>query len=221
MGKAKNVKKLARSGQKIAKNVGDQVSDASSKIMKNSKSRKIAPRSNTAIKGSVKKSELHDRTSKGRQAAVTKRREAVAEKEIDEKVKKAMSEIGNSQGIADQIEGMLVGGKAKFDNKDVFSVNAQRQELHKKVNSYRGADEKQIRKMIQSGDYVSPDEILQSAKNAKAKDLTFGQNMAFKKVPQKVAAGGTTAYLVSRMSSSKGQLSNSELYGQSTPYGNF
>lgn len=38
------------------------------------------------------------------------------------------------------------------------------------------------------------------------------------KVPQKVGGLGAGAWLVSNMSSSKGQMSNSALYGQSTPY---
>ena len=39
------------------------------------------------------------------------------------------------------------------------------------------------------------------------------------RIPQKAAAIGGTAWLVSSMSGAKGQMSNKELYGQSTPYG--
>jgi hypothetical protein len=51
----------------------------------------------------------------------------------------------------------------------------------------------------------------------KAGPTTMDAAWAYK-VPQKVGGLGAGAWLVSNMSSSKGQMSNSALYGQSTPY---
>lgn len=48
----------------------------------------------------------------------------------------------------------------------------------------------------------------------------IGDWMGYNKVPQKTAAVGGTAWLVSNMSQSKGQLSNPQLYSQQQPYGN-
>jgi hypothetical protein len=48
---------------------------------------------------------------------------------------------------------------------------------------------------------------------------TMGDKMSYHQVPQKLAAVGGTAWLVSNMSGSKGQMDNSQLYGQSKPYG--
>lgn len=54
-------------------------------------------------------------------------------------------------------------------------------------------------------------------KNASGNDMGFGDWMGYTKAPQYATAIGGTAWLVSRMSSTKGQQTNSQLYGQS-PY---
>lgn len=54
-------------------------------------------------------------------------------------------------------------------------------------------------------------------KNASGNDMGFGDWMGYTKTPQYATAIGGTAWLVSRMSSTKGQQTNSQLYGQS-PY---
>lgn len=57
-------------------------------------------------------------------------------------------------------------------------------------------------------------------KVSKIKDYaTVGDRMVHYQIPQKVAAVGGTAWLVSAMAESKGHMSNSELYGQRSPYG--
>lgn len=55
----------------------------------------------------------------------------------------------------------------------------------------------------------------QMYKEAETKDLMT--TLKYKKVPQVAAGVGTTAWLVSRMSESKGQMTNAQLYGQK-PY---
>lgn len=54
-------------------------------------------------------------------------------------------------------------------------------------------------------------------KNASGNDMGFGDWMGYTRVPQYATAIGGTAWLVSRMSSTKGEQTNSQLYGQS-PY---
>ena len=54
-------------------------------------------------------------------------------------------------------------------------------------------------------------------KNASGNDMGFGDWMGYTRTPQYATAIGGTAWLVSRMSSTKGQQTNSQLYGQS-PY---
>lgn len=56
-------------------------------------------------------------------------------------------------------------------------------------------------------------------KKNSGRELSWGENMGYYKVPQKVAGIGGTAFLVSSMSHSKGSQSNAELYGQQSPYG--
>lgn len=54
-------------------------------------------------------------------------------------------------------------------------------------------------------------------KNASGNDMGFGDWMGYTRTPQYATAIGGTAWLVSRMSSTKGEQTNSQLYGQS-PY---
>lgn len=57
----------------------------------------------------------------------------------------------------------------------------------------------------------------EAIKNASGNDMGFGDWMGYTRAPQYATAIGGTAWLVSRMSSTKGQQTNSQLYGQS-PY---
>lgn len=62
-------------------------------------------------------------------------------------------------------------------------------------------------------------DIYQGKLNNVKHNTTVRDRMGYNKVPQTAAAVGGTAWLVSKMSESKGQMSNSQLYGQSNPYG--
>lgn len=54
--------------------------------------------------------------------------------------------------------------------------------------------------------------------NQQKENITISDKAMYNKVPQKVAAGGMTAWMVSNMSDRRGKQSNAELYGQDTPY---
>lgn len=60
---------------------------------------------------------------------------------------------------------------------------------------------------------------LNAALHQRASSANVLDQMRYHKVPQAAAGIGATAWLVSKMSNSRGQMSNSQLYGQSSPYG--
>jgi hypothetical protein len=69
---------------------------------------------------------------------------------------------------------------------------------------------------------MNPEErlkLVESWKDWRTTSPQFGDYIGYHKVPQKTAAVAATAWLVSRMNDSKGHMSNSQLYGQSSPYG--
>ena len=59
---------------------------------------------------------------------------------------------------------------------------------------------------------------LGAALNRKSSEKDLMTSMQYHKVPQAAAAVGATAWLVSKMADSKGQMSNSQLYGQQQSY---
>jgi hypothetical protein len=57
-------------------------------------------------------------------------------------------------------------------------------------------------------------EALSASLHQRASQANLLDNLGYYKVPQVLAGVGTTAWLVSRLNSSKGQMSNAQLYGQ-------
>lgn len=111
------------------------------------------------------------------------------------------------QGIDKQIK------DAKNPNDPKFQETIKQQKLkaqQKEDKMFKDYD-------VEKGDY---DGLVGAMKKQnKDAEATLGQKASYYKVPEKLAVGGSTAFLVSRMFGSKGQQSNPQLYGQQTPYG--
>jgi hypothetical protein len=112
------------------------------------------------------------------------------------------------------------GYAAKKDQQtanDIFNLT-DTEKLKNKLGGF-GFDEAKTSQYIAAGSEGRQKMLQDQVKSRSGRDLSFGENMGYYKVPQKAAVVGTTAWLISSMSSSKGQQSNAQLYGQQSPYG--
>jgi hypothetical protein len=115
---------------------------------------------------------------------------------VDQRISKQTSAI-NSE--AEELRGLL--GQGKLTNDQAVKITG----------------DKNMTASALTGAHIDAYEANQLA--GIKKNATLGDKMIYNQVPQKVAAVGGAAWIVSAMAESKGQMSNSQLYGQSAPYG--
>lgn len=147
------------------------------------------------------------RTQAAQEAAATaEATRSAGKKSVEtETVRKASKKEG---GIYDYVYNREA---SKYDYENIKKGFTDNDELRKHVSGLTG----------KSVDDLGSDEAMEAALSAtlhqRASNPNWMDKAGYRKYPQLAAGIGTTAWLVSRLSESKGQMSNAQLYGQQ-PY---
>lgn len=111
--------------------------------------------------------------------------------------------------MVDDIESALNSGQSL--NSDVINAFSNQTRLGDNVSN-------QFKEMVEGGKNAEALSLLRGQERNYVNSAGLVDKMQAHRVPQKAAVGVGAAWLVSNMAGSKGRQSNSELYGQQTPY---
>lgn len=102
-----------------------------------------------------------------------------------------------------------------YDYDNIMKGHTDAAGAHDQISKLTGKSMDEVGNMSQD----SLKAELGAALHRRASNATIGDKMGYHKVPQTAVGVGATAFLISKMADSKGQMSNSQLYGQASPYG--
>lgn len=109
--------------------------------------------------------------------------------------------------FADNIESMMKSG------------NIDRDILHKRMSKVAGEERaREALELFDQGNIEGAMKEIRMNRSNYMENVSMKDHLLYHKVPQKSAVVVGGAWLVSNMSSRRGQLTNAELYGQQTPY---
>ena len=113
-------------------------------------------------------------------------------------------------------------GKRKYESKDDYARFVRSKDVKELNNNIKNkvedVYESDLAKNIGVTKGMTPEQIFEAQKKyvsaATKDDLGIADSLAYHKVPQIATGIGSTAWLVNKMSSDKGQQTNAQLYNQ-------